>query len=260
MTAFIAFKYEDCIQLLTDGAVYDHQGVLHRIMTKSFASKALPFVVTGRGNLHMVEGICQAASVFCDERGSVDDAVGFLEVAAARAGTRKTDLDKVFAHFEIVACGYSERLGFFTAMFVSNEMSGLPAFSLTMMGEQLVGAPDLNPSQQAEVVKMASETPMSDPAFLERHGVAIMEMMRLDMEGTVNMFHPDAAKCGSVVGGKCTLATVTKDGVTTRDLKRWDDAIGQRINPFSSSPNVSIFGSKARYLTVNENHDGRKVI
>lgn len=107
MSAFFSFQYADCIQLMTDGAVYDTQGVLHHVMNKSFTARCLPLALTGRGNCFWVEEIGKAAAEFTDKCGSVDQALEWLEDAASRIGQRADELEARGGHFEILAAGYS---------------------------------------------------------------------------------------------------------------------------------------------------------
>lgn len=109
-----------------------------------------------------------------------------------------------------------------------------------MMGTAVVGAPDLS---QDELSPFIAHSPMTDPEFLPRYGVELMELMRRKVGSTVNMFCPDAA-AGYVVGGLCTLTTITRDGAKSVTLKRWDDVKRERINPYREAGNVTPIGNR----------------
>ncbi len=163
MSAFIIIPYAECIQIMTDGAAYDTQGIIHRVMEKCWSSDALPVAITGRGNMVMVEGIAKRAIAFCEMHGTTDAAIGYLEGVARGAARRGGDIEAQGSHFEIAVAGYSETFGFFQKIMVTNALSGSEPFSLIDVEGPLVGAPDIHPSQVRHI-DMA--TMMTDPAFL----------------------------------------------------------------------------------------------
>ncbi|KQT96984.1 hypothetical protein [Rhizobium sp. Leaf453] len=228
MSAVVSIIYDDCIQIMTDGAAY-RDGILEAVVKKYHPARTKPFVVTGRGNQHMVEHIAKAVTEFCDEEGSVDLAFDWLEHAARRIGDRIEDIGN--KHFEVYAHGYSERSGFVQKALFSHALGNYTPFELHDQGKVFSAAPDLTYSQ---MLAFAGEFPETDSTFLPRRGLQMMEFMRLDMTDAKIKFE-DGPKEWSCVGGHCALTTVTKTGVTSRMLKVWDDPIGEKINPYRNT-------------------------
>lgn len=60
----------------------------------------------------------------------------------------------------------------------------------------------------------------------EIDGLKLLEVQRL-VPSAFDMRHPD--RTGSIVGGLGMLTTITRDGISTKVVKRWPDRVGRLI-------------------------------
>ncbi|MGO4838681.1 hypothetical protein AB4144_41175, partial [Rhizobiaceae sp. 2RAB30] len=107
MSAFYALAFDDRIELLTDGAIYNDDGVLLDIRRKVWTSPAVPFAVTGRGTSPTVDLIAQGFVAF-SLMGSVDRA---LDAIADRLAERRARGKETVTHCEMVIAAISETRG-----------------------------------------------------------------------------------------------------------------------------------------------------
>jgi hypothetical protein len=129
-------------------------------------------------------------------------------------------------HFELMIAVWSETAGARHFVFSTHDKSGgFPPFELLEQPQQIVGGPQIDPRQ----VQPPITTPIGHPAFLERHGADVMELMRRQ-NFVAPILHEGLA--GFVIGGQCDLTTVNAAGVETVALRKWDDRIGEKVQPY----------------------------
>ncbi|TGQ79337.1 hypothetical protein EN850_20835 [Mesorhizobium sp. M8A.F.Ca.ET.207.01.1.1] len=108
MSAFIAVKHADCIQLLTDGACYNGDYILTAIVSKVWAARCVPIAITGRGTWSVLDRIAKDIVEEADETGSVDHVIECF-IPEYLDGLRATDMQDVDGDVSIAA--WSETTG-----------------------------------------------------------------------------------------------------------------------------------------------------
>ncbi len=256
MSAYIAAKYEDCIQIVTDAAAYDKSGKMQRVLDKCWYSTHLPVAITGRGNSYLVESIAASAVKFADECENVEQLMGWLGGAAKRLAEKHPEIEEKGFLIELLVASYSEAEGFGQRVLHNIPENGSELYHWHKMEGWCIGAPDIDP---AHVRAMEAQMSPADPRFLPTFGARLLEGMRFDcapsgrVKNGVDFF-------GSVVGGNCRLTTVSRTGVQSRILKTWNDQIGEVVNPFDH-PNVQPIGNrKERRRTAKEQTRTRRPV
>lgn len=236
MSAFISLKYENSIQLLTEGAVYSSDGTLQQVKSKCEIASKVPLAVTGRGSTDFCD-IFVSEIIKIADSGGVDRCIAWLSDYLTRRVDWLAHIEREGKHFEILLCAFSETRGLFHTVFTSH---GERPFVLYDQPFMCVAAPDLTAS---ELTAMTNKTPLEDERFLKNHGVEMMEIMRRDLR-----FKGAGGKVinSSTLGGLCQLTSVTSAGASTQILHCWDDVIGEPINPYRSHGNVAPMVRKSR--------------
>lgn len=237
MTAFICHASEDAICLLTTGASYDRTGKLISVGRQVETAKAARFAAFSRGNVKQGESINRALCAAADRAG-VDVALeAFAEVLPGivpEPGFRGLDT----VHW--IVAGWSETRGpvAFQAHNATGEaLGGLEPFRLHRIAGAFAAGTELSP----EARRAAGVEPVrggeSWPDYFERQGGNLMEAMRLH-RGEAPADH-DRADFYSI-GGQVDLTVITSAGLTVKTLRVWDDAIGEKIDPFRTEKIVPL--------------------
>lgn len=213
MSAFIAVKHPDRVQLLTDGARYNLDHVLTGIVCKVWSSNILPIAITGRGNLQVVEHIAREIIAEADAAGSVDHVVdSFLPEYVEdlrRAGLQDNDWS---------IATYSKTTGPGLHFVDTGGEFGRNPFVLQSR-DDCWAATELTGKELFDLAGARFIT--NDRSYLDDKGADLMELIR--SKPTQGYFS---------VGGHCQLTTVTAAGVETVTLRRWpEDKVGQAISP-----------------------------
>lgn len=210
MTAFIALKYPDRVELMADGAVYAEDGTLMDIRTKIAKGRSMAIVT--RGNATSGKLVADAIAIR-SLASSFDETMEWLqETLSARSGQVPE------FGFEILICGISEVEGPIILYATTNAyMDGIPAWTLLNVGTNAFGGHDV------PLVEADFEQGMF-PA-----GVAALNLMR--QSPGVNPVKPDLPAVYGV-GGHIDHAVVRADGVTLERVHEWpEDVVGQKIEP-----------------------------
>ncbi|KQT53663.1 hypothetical protein ASG43_17650 [Aureimonas sp. Leaf454] len=225
MTAINVFRMPDRVVMLTDAAFYDREFVVH-----SFADKAVP--IEGMDAVVAVRGLAQLAFDFAAR--AAQRYIGFDDLAERaeadlmeweEANAADIEADG-FHQFEIVIAGWSqkERSGKILR-FQTRTSEGDPA---SFDALAMYNLPFLDEEADAELARVRSR-PAKDfnqttfDAF--SHGVQIMECQRRMLCET-----PWGAE-GHLVGGHVLLTEIRPGKVTQSVIHRWDDLIGEKIQP-----------------------------
>lgn len=144
MSAFIAVKYEDRVELLTDGAVYNEDGTLTDIRRKVWNSDTIPLAITGRGDICQVENVARFIIGIADACGSFDLMIERLQAMLDR---RHGIVQQHNSEFLIV--GISERQGPIILHFATMQIDGYPAaWTLSDCGTDVLAGSDCVPPQE----------------------------------------------------------------------------------------------------------------
>jgi len=240
MSAFVSKVYPDCIQILTDGAIYDDQGVIRLLAPKAWLSKKLPIAITNRSMhwefaSHASETLIRVA----DRCGTVDD---FLDAARAVFIRMKEELENhpdVNATTEFLIACHSETLGFCNMYARTSEASGsaLPIdggyepFTLVRAADDILAAPHGTVQGRPELAAIGREI-MASSAGMARRGADLFELFRQEKVAIDVM--PELGRLYAV-GGRVDLITVTAERTKMRTLRIWPDKVGETINPFAGT-------------------------
>ncbi|TIW11987.1 MAG: hypothetical protein E5V66_11090 [Mesorhizobium sp.] len=212
----------DAISILTDGAVYDRDGVLLAIRRKVKVSDRLPLAVAFRGNF--VFGEVTAHQII-----SAAEAVGFDRTLA----DLEADLPNMPASpdLEILIAGISESAGPMQRVFRNKQMGGFEPHTLVDPGPMHWGL-----GSDGRAISLASigiPAPRKDETvhtWLSRYGVNVFEFFRL----IAVPLDPDDENTSRqhLVGGLLDLTVIKPGSVSTTLLHRWPDKVGEKIDPF----------------------------
>lgn len=227
MTAINIYRRPDVVWLFGDGASYDADGRLSAITGKIhvLASLSCALLFSGRSIIspyiaHMLE---RAATDFDHMMeilpGWLPGMVDELTDLFGRDDGDVAQLKDAAQGFRIFVAGWSAQRGETVAFTVSSiaDASG-PPFAIAE-GKKGFQAPGVSAEENALGFGVS---PNITPETINDVAVTILELQRQQRD----------AEGKSHVGGLVELVTVTRDGVTSKILKRWDeDLVGELIQP-----------------------------
>jgi hypothetical protein len=212
MSAFYSFRYPDRVQLLTDGGVFDENGVLCIVERKVLAFPGLPLVVTGRGTpANRVFEIIRNMAKFVDSFMAFDDIDPVIELL--RSFIRELGAEHGTFDAEFLIAGYSARLGACHFIVPCHDHWGIEPFELASPGAQIAAGPAISMNDLAHLNLTSDD--IADPDFPRRHGMEIMGAMRRKRARI-----PGSDREIYGVGGFCDLATVSAQGAAIETLGR----------------------------------------
>ncbi len=223
MSAFYSFVYRDKVQLLTDGGFFDESGILRAVGRKVFAFEDLPLAVTGRGSsTDRVFEVIGDIMAIVSGMSPFDDADPVLSII----GRYFTSLRNRYGTFdaEFLIAAYSKTQGPCHFVVACHEHWGVKSFELLSPGSQIGAGPQIDLGDIAHLNLSSDE--ISSPDFPERWGIEVLEAMRGKLASVPGMEREFYG-----VGGQCDLTTVSADGVRITTLGRWDDEVGQPVDP-----------------------------
>jgi len=221
MSAFMAAKYADRVDVLSDGAVYSEDGTVMGFERKIWKSDRLPLVFVGRGDALATRAMGAAVEMAERLHKTFDATLECLQQkieARADSGAEQAALDGILA-------GISETRGPVIAYFHTyQEDYPVEPFKFHDVPQEITCGSDPEPRALHE-----SGLPMFWAIDgLRQYGPTFFDVMRqFPMQ---HLAHPDKPWVYAI-GGHLDLATVTADGVTIERIHEWPDEIGQKINP-----------------------------
>ncbi|TCQ80263.1 hypothetical protein EDF68_103317 [Ochrobactrum sp. BH3] len=225
MSMVYAAKYDDRVELLTDGGVYDHEGVILKTSEKVWRSDALPLAFAGRGDHEVIKRMVSFLRILTIGKTFDDFAVTFAEMLAAK---KRQFPDQV--KIDGVIAGISESLGPVIYYFHTDTTAGEedPApFTLLDAG---VEAGDISHVRPRDFFD--AKLPMFWAIDgLSAYGVAFFEVLR--SRKMSHSAHPDKPKLFGI-GGHVDHTVVTMNGATTKRLHTWPDKVGEKIRPLAA--------------------------
>lgn len=211
MSGFVAARFEDRVEIVTDGAVYQDDGTLVSIDRKMHVSRVAPLVVTGRGyNIPMVAKVITGIADAC---GSFDDTIDRLyRILEARKGTT------VRNEAEFLIAGISERHGPVLLHFATLQVDGYPeAWTLQDLGDSVIAAGSEMPPPE-----------LYEGRSFKDFGPDILKLAR--RQKGINPARPELPPVYGI-GGRIDHTVVTNSQIVVECVHRWSDTIGEKINP-----------------------------
>ncbi len=223
MSAYVCIAYEDRIEMLTDGAIYDDDGILLEAAEKVFRSERLPIATTGRGLFNVVNLFAAYIIALTQFSKSVGEVLSrleaYLESQKSKAGVPP---------FEIIICAIHEEQGPIVIRFSSVALGdGLEPWTLYALGREVIGGPLIN----LDDIRAGGVSIESLCQGLEDQGADLMEILRKRKAG-----NPAESLLPDVYGIGCHVdhTVIRAEGVATRRLRTWPDVIGEEIDPHAA--------------------------
>jgi hypothetical protein len=206
MSVVNCIRNAEGLSIFTDGAVYDHDGVVVMIIPKVLILPHVPAVVAFRGISSVLPKL-------------------FAMVTACRTlegllTTVQANAQIICADSEVMVAGYSSARSIFEIYIIpghDNYVSvGFPALMLTRMAHNCF-LPGPNP----EIAKQIGwDLPTLEAFDADRDGINLMECQRRDRQ-----------RFGYCVGGFIQRTDITRIGINSRIVKWWPDEVGRHIEP-----------------------------
>ncbi|MBB3610971.1 hypothetical protein [Rhizobium sp. BK602] len=227
MSAVVSIETPSAVFIVTDGAIYNADNVLLSVRRKVDFSENVPVAVATRGN----QGVGDyAAKLIIDavERLGFDEAMTSLAEVAHKFGgsDRHTRL-------EVTIAGISEQHGPRRLVFrtdadpVALEYPGVASSCATSSA----GLSEMGIRLRGQFEGWES--------YLRQIAVPMMEHYRrtaIDANAGEKFGQP-----AHLVGGQVDFTILSHEGVTVETIHRWDDKIGERIDPFTERRTVQQF-------------------
>lgn len=249
MSFYMSTVYPDRVELLTDAAGWDNDGVLRTVRSKVTVVPGYPVAITSRGIYGRARRITDLLIEMVQRAGSFDLA---MELLAEGLPTIKRAVPAGEA-VDFCIAGHSPEAGFAVYTFrTADEPPFVEGWKLYASTETVVcgidggrhGRPDFHRQFLAA-------------GTLRESGVKFVEMFRRakNTDGAMAGLSQEAY-CNA--GGFLELTTVTADGVRTERIHEWDDRVGERADPFRSRPNVAAFPAMSRQQRRAAERESRK--
>jgi len=228
MSAIYAVKFDDEIQILTDGAAYDDQCRLMQVSEKVYRSQDFPMAVAGRGNSGLCDYVGNKIIALAKLAGGFDEAIAqmpeFVRVLEESLPAIEGD-----TYIEMLVAGWSADCGFRQFAFNAD------TFELVEIDYTIAMGPKIDPADLLRWLTPYGLNPATAAAKLggkksnlfKVFGAEVAEYWRRQ-----RVRPRGASQDAFLIGGHCDLTTITPDGVSTRRLRTWPDKIGERIDPY----------------------------
>lgn len=214
--------------VITDGACYDHDGVLLGIRRKITVSKRIPLAVAFRGNQPFGKNVSQLVVNAAEDLGFDGMLAELAEVLPTFA--RSPDL-------EILIAGISETAGPMHRMFTNKQLIGHHSpFTLVDPGPVMWGLGSDSAERKITLDGIGIPLPRADETietWLSRHGLRIFEYHR-HMRVPIDPTDPNTDR-QHIIGGILDMTVVKRGSISTTLLHRWPDVIGEKIDPFRNT-------------------------
>lgn len=227
MTAFMLKPFEDRVEILSDGAFYNDEGVLTHIGYKVLRVPFVPMAIVGSGAVHFVRDMVRPIVKLAMKYRSADAAIDIL--AEGLAEMSPDTLAQTPVNIAIAAISESLGPSCFVFSTLASTSSPIPALELWHMPTG-VGQ---GPSVEADLKPAMADAGLTEndvETGLETTGILAFNLMRQKKApNPADLTKPHVHG----IGGQLDLTVLRAGGCERRTLLTWPDVIGQTINPFS---------------------------
>ena len=227
MSAVISYRGSDEVIILTDGAVYDEDHRLLTVERKVTISDKAPLAIASRGNKPCTDLLERKIIEAC-ERWGVDDGLDAIRDSLPQWAEMLPKNDFKFKA-QLLIAGFSESLGAQHWFMQTEDGPDLPAFELHDVTGSIyygINGPAANCIADGRIRRpWPGEAPFD---YFRTVGVDIMQLAR--EQKTTSRWWPGSAH---LVGGQIDMTVISARGSQVATIHRWDDKVGEKINPFS---------------------------
>lgn len=236
MSAYLSHVYADRVEILTDGAIYNENGVILDFAEKVYRFQNAPAALTVRGACEPMIVIGQALDMVAMlSGGSFDVVLGFLPRMLEKLKSEGAGAD-----FEMLVAGISETEGPLHVYFTTASYAeGIESCRLYRMAD-FVGGGIIVPAEEQDAAGI-TQAGLRD-RFAEV-GADYMELMR--RHKGPNPVRPDLPAIYGI-GGHVDHSVIRADGVTTTRLRTWPDVVGEKIDPATADEVVKLTRQQRR--------------
>ncbi len=235
MSSIVVIQQTDAVHFITDGASYDHNGVVVRIGSKVEELPRSNCIVALRGGGWAASALHFALHLLDSFDAIIDALPNLMPFMLAKFdGLRAASVHPLERHFEVTVAGWSERMDRFAAGVVLtfepfdcadetgiSHMAGYQQFMPFLPGQCYTAPPaDVQAAIGRELMTQ-EDVDAIDPLL---DGFHIHEWQRI--QGGLY-----AGQVAYIIGGFAELTTVRKDGIERRIIHEWPDVIGRKITP-----------------------------
>jgi hypothetical protein len=217
MTAINVIRHRASVHMLTDGGIFDADGIMVSCFSKVLMMPHLNAVISCRGSMLALSLVAaQLGVVATTYDGMKALAVDTLWTAWATLHGELFSKIQIGDNLQIVVAGISETKGPDSFIILSRAEDELEAWTLIPLGECF-----LSPSSDEIYQDFSAAFPpgtTADEIDPERDGVRILEMQR---KRPLRTQMRDDVKYVVSVGGFAQLTTVALGYISTRVIHRW---------------------------------------
>ncbi|MCO6389441.1 hypothetical protein GTW25_00150 [Aliihoeflea aestuarii] len=229
MSAIVAYEAPKASFIFTDGAAYDVTGRLTRIKRKVTVSNKVPLAIASRGNAGLgkilVEGLLERI-----EADGFDKATSMFESELPELMASIDDAGTLF-HTQVFIAGLSETHGVRNVFFQIPGSDRWPSDKIHHQPDFFTG---LNCDEGLTLDDMGVRPVRDGDVFHEwirDAGLSMMQFARKNPKPS-----PYFEGLFSSTGGHVDMTTVTAKGVKVETIHRWNDAVGELIDPTKDRP------------------------
>lgn len=229
MSAIIAYEAPQASFIFTDGAVYDVDGRLVRLNRKVTVSDKVPLAIASRGNAELgrilVEGLRERV-----EEDGFDTAMSLFEAELPRLVETIDEAGSLY-HTQVLVAGISEKHGVRNMFFQIPGSDRWPSNKIHHQPDFFTG---LNCEEGLTLDQMGVRPVGNGDSFygwIRDAGLAMMEFARKNPKPS-----PYFEGSFSSTGGHIDMTTVTAKGVKVETIHRWNDTVGELIDPTKDRP------------------------
>lgn len=215
MTAIIALRLPDRIEIASDTAVYDQQQIVRGFECKIERMPSGKGVMTGRGLSRTLDLFLEYTSELAERTSSYDLFIAALRSGAeafrenvARISRAKRDNIKPF---QVMFAGLSEQEGPVIYTFSNIDEGDLKAFELNNVPFGVAFGNSLSAAEHRRMLNLGGLKTIASRFF----------------DGARN--DPARDLASMVVGGQIDFTVIDQDGISIETVHSWDDVVGQRI-------------------------------
>lgn len=223
MSAINIITTPKAVHVISDGACYRSDGTLHGVAQKAHSIAHLRMIVAARGPSILTPLIAESLQhAFTSFDAAVEGMAAVVEDAVETYGTTLA-MCSIGADFDLLVAGWSEARDCGETYYLSSmDRPGVPAWTVSKCGPVVISPNDDAMTARLQRQGAALDLNRRDPLDV---ALVIMEEQR-KVKG-----HQGGDEEVHGVGAFAQVTSVTRDGIASRILRRWPDAIGMPLQP-----------------------------